>query len=155
MASYLTVRDGVYDPKKRFAFTNITNEDFSFSWNGAENVVKAGDTVELPHHLAILATQKLVDKIMLGEAWEENAPIHEKTPWVDGKKNMSLGVPEARKPYEDKILKEIPFDEASSQFKILASQQIEQIKKDLSSEPAQPVQEFTPSTGEFAELNSK
>ncbi len=152
MASFLTLKEGIYDPKKRFAVTNILSEDFKFSWDGVENTIKSGDTVELPHHLMVLVVTKMVDKLMLEEAWEANKKIHKTTPWVDSNKNMSLGVPEARKVYEDKIVKEIPFDEASSQFKIISSQQMEQIKKDLQAEPAQPVNSFSPSREEFAEL---
>lgn len=155
MASYLTVKDGVYDPKKRFAVTNIMDEDFTFSWDGVESVIKAGDTVELPHHLMVLVATKMTDKCILEEAWAENKEIHKATPWIDSRKNASLGVPELRKMYEDRIVKEIPFDQASSQFKILASQQMEQIKKDFSAEPAQPVQSFAPDPSEFAELKSK
>lgn len=63
-----------------------------------------------------------------------------------------MAVPEARKPFEDKVLRELPVDQASSQFKILQSQLIEGLRADLSAETSKPIDKISIKPEEFAEI---
>jgi len=157
MSSLIGKEEGLYNPTLRFAFTNITTEDFHTSWGGNPIVVKAGETVELPHHLADKFTDQLVDQIMIGEAkldevkyYQENrnaAPNTYRAP------NM-LGVPAARKVWEDKIVRQLAVDEESPQMQVMRAQIREQLESDLKAETSTaPVQAPT-SLSEFAELGS-
>lgn len=137
MSSNIWLKNGIYDPSKRFAFTNITDEDFTFRWADNPIKVKAGETVELPHHLAVIATTQLVDKIMIGEVHEEELKVRSETrnPSYRSPRGISLGVPAAREPYEKKILKELePRSGTDSQFQIIRAQKAEEILRDLRAE---------------------
>lgn len=150
MSSYLTVKEGIYDPTRRFAFTNIDTADYTLTWDGKPLVtVKPGESVELPHHLAVMATGELVDRIMMAET-KADEEAHATTPYYRSPKGIAMGVPAARKPFEDKVLKEIPVDQASSQFKILQSQLIETVKADLSAETSKPISSISVKPEEFA-----
>jgi len=157
MSSYLTVKEGIYDPLKRFAFTNITDEVFTFKWGGQPISVKPQETIELPHHLAVLATTNLVDKIMLDEARkdEEETRKKNKDPYWRSPKGISVGVPEARKPYEQKILRELKPDEESPQIQVMRAQIREELERDLKQENSPKVQRMSVSKEEFAEIKSK
>lgn len=157
MSSYLTVKNGIYDPSKRFAFTNVTDKDFVFSWGGNPITVKPKDTVEMPHHLAVLATTKLVDQIMLGEARQDELTMRKenKDPYWRSPKGISVGVPEARKPYEDKILRELQPDEENPQFAIQRARMKEELLRDLSAEKAEPVSKIVVSPEQFAEIKKQ
>ncbi len=157
MSSDLTLKGGIYDPTRRFAFTNITKEDFTFTWDGQPITIKSGDTVELPHHLAVLATGRLVDDIMIGEINEATRKAKEVNPaYLAPNQAGKLGVPGARKPYEDKILKELPRDTDSSQFKILQSQAVEALKADIEkSTPAKKISKIDVNPEEFAGVKQK
>ena len=134
MRSKLEIEKGIYDPTRRFAFTNIHNEPFDVQWDGKNlGTVQPGQTIELPHHLAVKCTCELVDRIMIEETKADEA-LHTSTAYYRSPKASRLGVPMARKPYEDKILKEIEIDPTTPQFKILASQAVEEIKRDLNAE---------------------
>lgn len=157
MSSYLTPKDGIYDPSKRFAFTNITDEPFTFQWGGTPITVKPKGTVELPHHLAILATKNLVDKIMGAEAREDELKTRKsnKDPYWRSPKGISVGVPEARKPYEDKILRELKLDEESPEVAVMRAQIKEQLMADMSQEKAAPVTKMSVGKEEFAIIDKK
>lgn len=132
MRSFLDIENGVFDPTRRFAFTNITAEDFRSTWDGRPIDVKAGQTVELPHHLAVKLTGELVDKIMYGEAHMDE--VQKNTPYYRSPKYSSVGIPQARKVWEDKILQELDVDQQSPEFQIIASKIGEELKRDMSSE---------------------
>ena len=122
MRSTLEIDKGMYDPLRRFAFTNITEQPFEVRWDGKSlGIVEPGQTIELPHHLAVKSTVELVDKIIIAET-KADEELHSSTPYYRSPKASRLGVPMARKPYEDKILKEIEVDPNTPEFKILASQ---------------------------------
>jgi len=141
---------GLYNPLLRFAFTNITEEPLVSMWDGSPITVPTGATIELPHHLAVKLTKELVDKIIIG-----NAKLDEVTRNKENFRSpigMSLGVPAARKVWEDQICRELAVDEESPQIQVMRAQIREELTRDLSSEVSkQPV--HTPSSiSEFAEL---
>src|ERR1700722_3052553 len=103
MSSLLKKTDGLFNPVLKFAFTNITDEDFVSAWNGVPITVKAGQTVTLPHHLAHKLTDELVDKIMITNIKTNETEYYKNNP--NTAPNMyrapsSLGVPAARKVWE-------------------------------------------------------
>lgn len=157
MSSNLWVKNGVYDPTKRFAFTNITEEVFTFKWDGRPITVPAGATVELPHHLAILATTDLVDKIMQGIANDDETAQRKKTGnmYYRSPKGAMLGVPAAREVWETKILVELEPNMESPQIALIKAQLVEELKKDLTQQPAARVSKMSVSPAEFAEIGGK
>ncbi len=160
--------EGVFDPFARFAFTNITKEDFKSFWNSQPITVKPGQTVKLKHHLAVKFLKELVDKIMQGEAkmdevayYERNqnaAPNSYRSP-----KGLQMGVPAARKVWEDQIIKQLPTEKDTVEFELMKQEFMEEIERDtnakVSTEPI-PVPSATLShsdhptqlPSEFAEL---
>lgn len=155
MSSFLTPKEGLYDPLKRFAFTNITAEPFTFSWDKIPMTVKPSETVELPHHLAVHATGQLVDKIMIeGIKVEEDAMKKEKNdPYFRHPKASSLGVPAARKVYEDKIIRQLAVDEESPYVAQMRMRIKEELSRDMKAEPAKAMSSMSPSVSEFAEIS--
>ena len=151
MRSYLEVSNGIYDPSRRFAFTNITAEVFSSAWDGSPITIQPNQTVELPHHLAVKLTGELVDKIMIGNAKLDE--VQKNQPYYRSPLGTSLGVPEARKVWEDQILRELGRDEESPEIQIMRAQLKQEIMNDLTNadKPSEPV--AIPTTiGEFSEL---
>lgn len=140
MSSFLDKKIGVYDPSKRYGFKNITSEPFTFSWGGNPITVKAGAEIEVPEHYAIVATTKLVDQIMQDEVREEEKKMRAelRDPYWRSPKGIAMGVPAARKPYEDKILRELAFDEENPQTQVMRSQIKEQIMNDMTNAQKPP-----------------
>lgn len=157
MSSYLSVKDGIYDPSKRFGFKNITKEDFTFTWGNQPIKVKAGQEIELPHHLAVLATGKLVDKIMNDSVREEEVKMRTKNkdPMWRSPRGLSTGIPEARKPFETQILRELKIDDENPQMAVIRAQIREELLSDLNAEKAAPVAKMTVKTEEFSQIQSK
>ena len=155
--SYLNI-NGIYDPTKRYAWTNVSEEDFASAWNSSPISVKAGDTVELPQHLAVKFTDELVDKLMTQEFKLDEVKMREKNPDLlvpRSPRGMSLGVPAARKVYEDMICRELAPDEESPQMQIerarIKEELLNQMNAEVSKEP--PVTPGSPlNSSEFAEL---
>ncbi len=137
MRSFLNKDTGIYEPGKRFAFTNITSEPFTSKWNGMPIVVNAGETIELSdltpipgsgmgECLAVKMTGELVDNLFFGKAKaDENSKGKD---YYRSPIGSSMAVPGARKPYEDQILQELPTDEAKT--KVLAQQKMSEIMTD-------------------------
>lgn len=134
---------GMYDPRKRYGFKNITDEDFTFTWNSNPITVKPGVEIELPEHMAILATHKIVDQVMGKIAHEDTERLRKemKDPYARSPLGIAMGVPTARKPFEDKVLRELKVDEQSPQIQILRAQTKEQIVNDLTNaqKPPEPL----------------
>lgn len=155
MTSFLDKRDGgLYDPTKRFAFTNISNEDFYIVWNKQRVKVAPKETVELPEYLALKSTHELVDKVMLGEQYDKLLKIRETKPdYIAPPGAGMLGVPAARKPYEDRILKELsPKNTTESQLQVLRMKN--EIEQDIkrSAKKSEDVSTIKVSEQAFAEL---
>lgn len=106
--------DGMYNPVLRFGFTNVTDDVFHSGWNSQPYKVQPHQTVKLPHHLARKFTEELVDALMKKD-----------------NKGMMIGVPAARKPYEDRILTILP-SENSAELEIIKNDFLEEIKRDAS-----------------------
>jgi hypothetical protein len=154
MKSFLEV-NGIYNPTLRFAFTNITEEPFTSAWDKAPIVIPAGETVELPHHLAVKLTTEMVDSIMIGQAKVNEVEYYKKNPGTPinmYRAPASLGVPAARKVWEDQILRQLDIDEESPQVQVMRAQIKAELMADLTKETAGPVQGISVNPMEFAEL---
>lgn len=152
----LYIRQGIYNPLLRFAFTNITEEEFVSAWGGEPIKIPAGHTVELQHHLAAKLTKELVDKIMIGNAKLNEVEFYQKNPNAmpnTYRAPSSLGVPGARKIWEDQICRLLAPDEESPQTQLMRIKIKEELMRDLKAEPASgsPL-DNAPKLSEFADL---
>lgn len=142
MASNLTIRQGVYDPSRRFSFKNIDTEPFTFSWDSNPITVQPGEVVELPHYLAVTATGHLVDKIMIRKVKIEEDEMKVKTmnPHYRSPHGASLGVPAVRETYEKQILTELPpMKGTDAKLQVIRASFKDQLVNDMKREPAQPI----------------
>lgn len=149
---------GLFDPSKRYAFTNITEEVFTSAWGGAPIVVQPGETVELSQHLANKLTDELVDKIMIGNIKMNEVEYYKNNP--NTAPNMyrapsNLGVPAARKVWEDKIVRELAVDEESPQIQVMRAELKAQLKAELEAQPSKEPPKVPVSLEEFSELGDQ
>ena len=152
--------EGLFNPSLRFAFSNILEDKFVSAWGGQVIEVPAGETVELPHHLACKLTKELVDKIMIGNAKLDELAYYNKNP--NTQPNMyrapnSLGVPAARKVWEDRICRQLEVNEESPQMQIIRAQIKADLEADMKKEVAggSPLDNAPSSVQEFADLTQK
>jgi len=155
----LYIRQGIYNPMLKFAFTNITEEEFVSAWGGEPIKIPAGHTVELPHHLAAKLTKELVDKIMIGNAKLNEVEFYQKN--ANAMPNTyrapsSLGVPAARKVWEDQIVHLMAPDEESPQTQLMRIKIKEELMRDLQAEPStgSPLMNAPKDISDFADLNA-
>lgn len=118
MEDLLHPTSGLFNPTLRFAFTNVTTEDFVSYWDSQPIIIRPGQTVELSHHLAVKLLKEMVDKIMIGDAKLDETNYYKNNPnaianTYRSPKGSSLGVPAARKVWEDQIIKQLAPDEES------------------------------------------
>lgn len=149
MSSLLGRGEGLYNNTRRFAFTNITEEVFTSAWDSQPITVQPGQTVELPHHLADKLTDELVNQIMIGDAKLDE--VTKNQPYYRSPKGSSLGVPAARKVWEDQIVRELQVDEESPEIQVMRAKIREEVLADLKREPAKTEIQL-PSMTEFAEI---
>lgn len=154
----LFIRQGIYNPMLKFAWTNITEEQFISAWNGEPIKIPAGHTVELPHHLAAKLTKELVDKIMIGNAKLTEIEYYQKNQNAmpnTYRAPSSLGVPAARKIWEDQICHLMAPDEESPQTQLMRIKIKEELLRDLKAEPSSgsPL-DNAPKLTEFADLTT-
>lgn len=154
----LNPKTGIFNPLLRFAFTNITEEEFVSAWNSEPIKIPAGKTVELPHYLAVKLTKELVDKIMIGNAKLNEIEFYKNNPNAmpnTYRAPSSLGVPAARKVWEDKICKLLDTDPNSSEAQLARLGIKEQILNDIKAEPTggSPL-DNAPALTEFADLTA-
>lgn len=153
--SLLEKNQGLYDSTKRYSFTNITAEDFTSAWGGSPITVKAGETVKLNEFLANKLTTELVDKIMIGNAKMDEVKYYEKNPNTEPNRyraaNM-MGVPAARKVWEDKIAQRLPDEKDTAQMQIERANMKAKLEKDMSTEKSTDPVSVPTSLEEFAEL---
>lgn len=144
---------GVYDPTKRYGFKNITEKPFTFSWDNNPITVPPGEEIELPEYMAIMATHKQVDQIMSEIAFEDTVRLRKENKDYAARSplGIAMGVPSARKPYEDKILRELKLDEKNPQVQILRAQIKEQLMTDLTNgqKPAAPIESVVAGIAQF------
>lgn len=158
--SFLDVQ-GLYNPSLRFAFTNITTEAFTSYWNGVPIVIKAGETIEISnitpipgagHAIAVKMTGEMVDKIMMDEAKMDEIRVN--TPYYRSPKGTSLGVPAARKPIEDQILRELSPEEESPAIQTIRKQLLEEIQAGGDEKQTTAPVHIPTSIEEFADINN-
>lgn len=160
LQSLLYIRQGIYNPLLRFSFTNITEEEFISAWNSEPIKIPAGVTVELTHHLAAKLTRELVDKIMIGNAKINEIEFYKNNPNVQMntyRASSSLGVPGARKIWEDQICRLLAPDEESPQTQLMRIKIREELMRDLKAEPSSgsPLDNASISVEEFADLSNR
>lgn len=156
----LYIRQGIYNPLLKFAFTNITEEEFVSAWGGEPIKIPAGQTVELPHHLAAKLTKELVDKIMIGNAKLQEMEFYKNNPNVQinsYRAPSSLGVPAARKVWEDQIVHLMAPDEESPQVQLMRIKIKEELMRDLQAEPSSgsPLDSAPKNLADFADLQTE
>lgn len=150
--------EGVYNPALRFAFTNITQEDFTSAWDKSPIVVKPGETIELPQYLAVKLTRELVDKIMIEGVKLNEVEYYKKNPGTipnSYRAPSQLGIPEARKVWEDQICRQLAVDEESPQVQVMRAQIKAELKADLEKEASSSPVKVPTSLEEFADLTAK
>lgn len=107
--------DGVYDPRRNFAITNWSDEDFTISWTGeatnatglvdgvsVEYTVQAGEVKTFPQYLAYYIATNLVDREMYKIANAAPADSKERE-----RLEMAVANKDLRKPFEDKTIQEV------------------------------------------------
>lgn len=151
-------KQGIYNPTLKFTFTNITEEEFVSAWNSEPIKIPAGRTVELPHYLAVKLTKELVDKIMIGNTKLNEVEFYKNNP--NSMPNTyrapsSLGVPAARKVWEDQICKLMNVDPDSPEVQLQRLGIKQQLIDDLNAVPStgSPL-DNAPSLSEFADLTA-
>lgn len=141
MSSYLDKKEGIYTPGTRWSFTNITAEPFESKWGGIPVLVGPDETIEisditpfvglgLGECLSIKMTGELVDRIMMGVAKLDE--VEKNQPYYRSPKGGALGVPAARKPWEDKILRRLETDEDSTETASIRAQFKAGLEADMS-----------------------
>lgn len=155
MSSHLELKEGIYDPLRQFAITNINDEDYELLWDSKVVArLKPGDTVQLPHHLAVIAAVQIADIAIFKEIHEDEK-AHASTPYYKSPKGSNLYIPNARKPYEDRIIKEIDVDTTAVQYQVIAAQKREEILSDLNAENAKPVSSISAAPDAMSSIKSK
>lgn len=159
MSHLIDKSGGTFDPSRRFAFTNITDEPLESAWDGQPIVIPPGRTVELPHHLANKLTDELVDKIIIGNVKREEEEYKSVDPvnraYFRSPSAGNLGVPSVRKELEDQIVRELAMDEESPEVQVMRAQLKEEVMADVkrSQEGTAPAEAISLGAGEFEDLN--
>lgn len=106
MSSHLDF-EGMYDPRRNFAVTNWSDEDFIAVWKGDDDIdvsytVHAGEVKTFPQYLAYYITKNFVDREMYKAAAKAPADSKERERLEFAVANKDL-----RKVYEDKTIQEV------------------------------------------------
>jgi hypothetical protein len=147
---YFLTPEGIFDPLARFAFTNITEEDFVTAWNGSPVTIKPGMTIEVGHSQAQNFTKQLVDKIIIGNAKLDE--LAKDKPYYVSPTATHLGIPAMRKVWEDKIVHQMKADEESPKTQLMRAQIKAELLADMSREPSGGSPVLPASLGDFADL---
>lgn len=156
--SFLQV-DGLFDPSARYAFTNISDEVFTSRWGGIPITVEPHQTIKIERHspvenggqaVAIKMTTELVDLIMTNvvrmDEMQMMADQKLTRNMARSDKAMSIGVPSARKEWEDKILKRLGADEEIGQGELSNMESMrESLKAEIVSQNTSKVSHEAPS----------
>lgn len=135
MSSNLTKKEGIYDPTKRGAFTNWSDEDFTGVWAGEKILIAKGKTVTLPEHLAIKFTNEFVTREMVKEDIAKFVPNAKAEVYGQSERTLT-GIPAARAPFEAKTLKWLDRSEESPEMQLLRMQVFEEVKRDFTASPS-------------------
>lgn len=110
MISYLDF-EGLYDPKRMFAITNWSDEDFTVNWKDdtGDNfyTLHAGEVKTYPQYLAYYMCKNFVNREMSKDAAKapnnpDGSPSRQRE-----RLEMAQVNPDLRKPYEDKTMQEV------------------------------------------------
>ena len=148
---------GMFDPTKRYAFTNITEELFQFGWNGVTIDVAPKETVELPQYLAYQAVNKMIDQLIMSKNKKDLDKIRETNPaYLTPPGAGMMGIPAYRLTFESAIVRELP-PKAGADAKLDIIRAKEQIMSDIkrSQEETKPIETIKVVQTEFSELNEK
>lgn len=145
---------GMYDPTRRYSLTNKTGEPFDFKWNGVVIDMKVDETIELPQYLAYLATNKMIDQMMMGKMKEDLDKARAVNPaYIAPNGAGMLGVPNARIPYEQMIIKELPPKSGNeAQLEIIRVKELVLADIKRSKEETKPIETVVVQQSEFSEL---
>lgn len=140
MSSFLDRKQGIYDLTKTYAVKNITDKPFTFRWNSNPMTIQPGKELNMPEHFMIVAVTKMVDEIMQEETRIEEVSMRKelRDPYWRSPKGISMGVPAARKVYEDKIVREVQLDDSDPQTQIRKVQLKEEIMGNILDGQKQP-----------------
>jgi hypothetical protein len=119
MRSFLDF-EGVYDPKRMFAVTNWSDEDYTANWRDdtGDNfyILHVGEVKTYPQYLAYYITRNFVDREMFKAAAKTPKNADGSPSRQQERLEMAVNNPEARKPYEDKTIQEIRAGEESPEL---------------------------------------
>lgn len=167
MSGLVSKKDGIFNNAQRFAVTNILEEDFTSQWGGNPFTIAKGKTVSLPMYLANKVVDEMVDKIMITAIKTNETEYYKNNPNTAPnlyRAPSSLGVPAARKIWEDKIVKPLAIEEGTTESQLLRMQIKEELENDMNKEisrdpvpvPMSAVGSFSSdSMKEFAELGKE
>jgi len=116
-----------FNEESRYIFTNWSDEDYTGTWNGISETVKAGEFKELPEYKAFHYCRHFVDREM------QKAKV----------KDESIGIDSVRKPYEDKTIVKIGDGVDSPALATIKKQIAKQIKEDDKKESKEKPEEFS------------
>jgi hypothetical protein len=146
---------GMFDPTKRYAFTNITDEVFQFGWNGVTIDVAPKETVELPQYLAYQAVNKIIDQMIMSKNKKDLDKVRETNPnYLTPPGAGMMGIPAYRETFEKMVVREIA-PKTGNDAKLDVIRAKEQIMADIkrSQEEVKPIETVTVAPTEFAGLN--
>lgn len=149
---YFLTPEGIYDPIGRYAFTNITEEQFDTAWDSSPISVPAGATIEVGHSQICNFTKQLVDKIIIGNAKLDE--LAKNQPYYRSPMASDLSIPAKRKYWEDQIARKLAVDEESPQTQVMRSKIREELMADMNREPSGGSPQIPTSLTEFADLTN-
>ncbi len=129
-------------------------------WAGVPITVLPGETIEISYMtpipdvgqaLAEKMTKELVDKIMIDDIKMEE--VEKNQPYYRSPRGMSLGVPAARKIWEDQIIREIEPDEESPALQTLRNKMRQEILTSKDEKSTVQSVHIPTGLGEFADLD--
>jgi hypothetical protein len=145
---------GMFDPTKRYAFTNITDEPFQFGWNGVNIDVAPKETVEIPQYLAYQAVNKMIDQLIIAKNKKDLDKIRETHPeYLTPPGAGMMGIPAYRVTFESMIVRELP-PKVGADAKLDIIRAKEQVMSDIrrSQVETAPIESIKVAQTEFAEL---
>jgi hypothetical protein len=145
---------GMFDPTKRYSFTNITDEPFQFGWNGVNIDVAPKESIEITQYLAYQAVNKMIDQLIMAKNKKDLDKIRETNPaYLTPPGAGMMGIPAYRVTFENMIVKELP-SKSGNDAKLDIIRAKEAIMSDIkrSAEEPQPIESIKVAQTEFAEL---
>lgn len=117
MSSYLNDKSQgmIYDPKRKFAVTNWSDEDITVNWadpgpqGTGDNfyTLHAGEVKTYPMYIAYYLTEQFVDREMYKDAAKSPNNADGSPSKQRERLEMAVANKELRKPYEDKTMQEV------------------------------------------------